>query len=167
MGAGNFIIASPRVCSMLESLPEFTIWTQDGKLKTLDTPAANSFIGTVGRYRVYRDIFATSEYAVVGYKGNGTNDAGIVYCPYVPVMFDEAKGVESFQTNLGVMTRYAIVANLFGSELYYRYINVNFTGDVANSTAGTPSGDPFSGYERSPKEEETTSNWDSQGPTGP
>ena len=167
IGAGNFIIASPRVCSVLESLPEFTIWTQDAKLNTLGTPAPNTYVGTIGRYKVYRDIFATTNYCVVGYKGNSTNDAGIIYCPYVPVMFDEAKGPESFHTHLGVLTRYAIVANMFGSELYYRYIEVSFTGDIADSTAGSPAGDPFSGYERQPKEEEVASNWDSQGPTGP
>ena len=167
IGAGNFIITSPRVCSVLESLPEFTIWTQDGKVNTLGTPAPNAYVGTIGRYKVYRDIFATEDYAVVGYKGGSANDAGIIYAPYVPVMFDEAKGPESFHTHLGVMTRYAIVSNMFGSENYYRYINVSFVGDVANSTVGTPAGDPFSGYERTPQEEETTNNWDSQGPTGP
>jgi hypothetical protein len=167
IGAGNFIIASPRVCSVLESLPEFTIWTQDAKLNTLGTPAPNAKVGTVGRYGVYRDIFATTDYACVGYKGTSTNDAGIIYAPYVPVMFDEAKGPESFHTHLGVMTRYAIVSNLFGSENYYRYINISFTGDVADSTAGSPAGDPFSNYERAPKEEEVSNNWDSQGPSGP
>jgi hypothetical protein len=167
IGAGNFIIASPRVCSVLESLPEFTIWTQDGKLNTLGTAAPNTYIGTIGRYKVYRDIFATENYCVVGYKGTSTNDAGIIYAPYVPVMFDEAKGPESFHTHLGVLTRYAIVSNMFGSELYYRYIEVSFAGDVSDSTEGTPAGDPFSGYERTPKEEEVSNNWDSQGPTGP
>ena len=167
IGAGNYIIASPRVCSVLESLPEFRLWEQDGKMNTYGTPAPNTYVGTVGRYKVYRDIFATTNYCVVGYKGNSTNDAGIIYCPYVPVMFDEAKGPESFHTHLGVLTRYAIVANLFGSELYYRYINVNFTGDIADSTSTSPDGDPFSGYERQPKEQEVDHNWDSQGPSGP
>jgi hypothetical protein len=167
IGAGNFLIASPRVCSVLESLPEFTIWTQDGKLNTLGTAAPNAYIGTIGRYKVYRDIFATSDYVIVGYKGTTPNDAGIIYAPYVPVMFDEAKAPESFHTNLGVMTRYALVSNLFGSQNYYRIINVNFQGDVDDSTAGTAAGNPFSGYERSPQEEEVTNNWDSQGPTGP
>lgn len=169
IGAGNFLVVSPRVASVLESLPEFTIWTQDAKLNTLGTAAPNAYIGTIGRYKVYRDIFANplENYLVVGYKGTGTNDAGIIYTPYVPVMFDEAKGPESFHTHLGVMTRYAIVSNMFGSENYYRYINISFAGDVADSTAGTPAGDPFDNYERAPKEEETTNNWDSQGPTGP
>jgi hypothetical protein len=167
IGAGNFIIASPRVCSVLESLPDFKLWETDGKLNVLGTAMTNAYVGTIGRYKVYRDIFATGNYCVVGYKGSSTNDAGIIYCPYVPVMFDEAKGVESFHTNLGVMTRYSIVANMFGSENYYRYIDVNFTGDVADSTAAAPAGDPFSGYQRQPKEEEVTGNWDSQGPTGP
>jgi len=167
IGAGNFLVVSPRVASVLESLPEFTIWTQDAKLNTLGTAAPNTYIGTIGRFKVYRDIFATANYCVVGYKGNSTNDAGIIYAPYVPVMFDEAKGPESFHTHLGVMTRYAIVSHMFGSENYYRYISVSFAGDVSDSSEGSPAGDPFSGYERTPKEEEVSSNWDSQGPTGP
>jgi len=151
IGAGNFLIASPRVCAVLEALPEFKIWEQKASLNTYGTATPNAYIGTIGRFKVYRDIFATTDYIVVGYKGTSTNDAGIVYAPYVPVMFDEAKGPESFHTHLGVMTRYAIISNLFGSENYYRYITVNFTGDIADSTAGSPVGDPFSAYETTPQ----------------
>jgi hypothetical protein len=151
IGAGNFLIASPRVCAVLEALPEFKIWEMTGNLNTLGTAAPSAYIGTIGRFRTYRDIFATSDYIVVGYKGTSANDAGIIYAPYVPVMFDEAKGPESFHTHLGVMTRYAIVSNLFGSENYYRYITVSFAGDMANSIVGTPVGDPFSDYETTPQ----------------
>jgi hypothetical protein len=172
IGAGNFLIASPRVCAILEALPEFALAPVDAKLNALGTPPPNSFVGTIGRYKVYRDIFATTEYIVVGYKGSSTNDAGIVYCPYIPVMFDEAKGPESFHTHLGVMTRYAIVSNMFGSKNYYRYISVSFTGDIAGSSTETQVTDPFGNYERLPKEVRRAStdaadkNWDAQGPTG-
>lgn len=172
IGAGNYIIASPRVCAILEALPEFALSPVDAKLNALGTPPPNAYVGTIGRYKVYRDIFATTEYVVVGYKGTSTNDAGIVYCPYIPVMFDEAKGPESFHTHLGVMTRYAIVSNMFGSKNYYRYISVSFTGDISGSTTEAQVTDPFSNYERLPKEVRAAAtdtegkNWDAQGPVG-
>jgi hypothetical protein len=150
IGAGNFIIVSPRVASVLESLPEFQLWTSDGKVNHLGTAPTNAYIGTIGRYKVYRDIFAFDEYCAVGYKGTNANDAGILYCPYVPVMFDESKGPESFHTHLGVMTRYAIVSNLFGSQNYYRYINVQFTDDIADSIPDNTANDPFANYETQP-----------------
>jgi phage-related baseplate assembly protein len=49
------------------------------------------------------------------------------------------------------MTRYAIVSNMFGSENYYRYISVDFTGDIADSSATSPAGDPFANYETLPQ----------------
>jgi len=122
MGAGNFVLASTDVCACLESLPDFKLCPLVGNVNTSKQGA--SFVGTIGRLKVYRDIFSMEDYAVVGYKGTGVNDAGIVYSPYVPVMFDEAKGQESFHTHMGVMTRYAITDHMFGSQNYYRYINV-------------------------------------------
>jgi hypothetical protein len=161
MAAGNFIIASPRVCAILEALPEFKLWETKGSLNALGSQYTQAKIGTIGRFAVYRDIFAgggngrgsvfQEEYIVVGYKGKSNNDAGIIYAPYVPVQFDEAKGPESFHTHLGVMTRYAIVSNMFGSENYYRYISVDFTGDIADSNATSPAGDPFANYETLPQ----------------
>lgn len=173
IGAGNYLIASPRVCGVLESMPEFKAYEMSIKLNTYGTPAANSYVGTLGRFKVYRDVFTgfTADYILVGYKGTGNNDAGIIYAPYVPVMFDEAKAVESFQTNLGVMTRYAIVSNMFGSENYFRYIEVSFDDSKqpgpSSPEAGQPN--PYDGYERAPKEiaADTTdpegTNWDTQG----
>ena len=153
IAAGNFVIASPRVCAVLESLPEFTLAPFDAKIKTLDTPVTNAYVGTIGRFKVYRDIFAAFDehYILVGYKGSSNNDAGIVYAPYVPVMFDEGKAPESFQTTLGVMTRYAIVSNMFGTHRYYRYIAIDFGGDVQGSSSVTQTVNPFANYETAPQ----------------
>ena len=153
IGAGNFVVASPRVCGVLESLPEFTVAPYQASMKTLDTPVTSAYIGTVGRFKVYRDIFAAfdEDFIVVGYKGTSNSDAGIVYAPYVPVMFDEAKAPESFQTTLGVMTRYAMISNMFGTHRYYRYINIDFTGDVQNSVTSVQSTNPFANYEVAPQ----------------
>jgi len=121
-GAGNFVIASPGVVAAIESLDNFLISPVAASLNTEVSGVAK--VGTLGRFTVYRDSFAAEDYAVVGYKGPKDNDAGIVYCPYVPVMFSRTTQVESFQPVIGVMTRYGICDNLFGSENYYRFIQI-------------------------------------------
>lgn len=121
-GAGNFVIASPGVVAALESLDNFLMSPVSASLNTEVSGVAK--VGTLGRFTLYRDSFAAQDYAVVGYKGPKDNDAGIVYCPYVPVMFSRTTQVESFQPVIGVMTRYGICDNLFGSENYYRFIKI-------------------------------------------
>ena len=121
-GAGNFVIASPGVVAALESLDNFLMSPVSASLNTEVSGVAK--VGTLGRFTLYRDSFAAQDYAVVGYKGPKDNDAGIIYCPYVPVMFSRATQVESFQPVIGVMTRYGICDNLFGSENYYRFIKI-------------------------------------------
>ena len=121
-GAGNFVMASPTVCSAIEALEQFATSSVATNLAT--EVSGVSKIGTIGRLTVYRDMFATRDYAVVGYKGRDDSDAGIVYLPYVPLQFLEAVGQDSFNPRIGVMTRYGLCNNLFGAENYYRYIDV-------------------------------------------
>jgi len=128
-GAGNFVIASPGVVAAIESLDNFLISPVAASLST--EVSGVSKVGTLGRFTVYRDSFAAEDYAVVGYKGPKDNDAGIIYSPYVPVMFSRTTQVESFQPVIGVMTRYGICDNLFGSENYYRFIQIQ---NLANSS---------------------------------
>jgi hypothetical protein len=132
-GAGNFIIASPGVVAALESLDNFLMSPVSASLNTEVSGVAK--VGTLGRFTLYRDSFAAEDYAVVGYKGPKDNDAGIIYCPYVPVMFSRTTQVESFQPVIGVMTRFGICDNLFGAENYYRFIKV--VGLSNSSLAGS------------------------------
>jgi hypothetical protein len=132
-GAGNFIIASPGVVAAIESLDNFLISPVSASMNTEVSGVAK--VGTLGRFTVYRDSFAAEDYAVVGYKGPKDNDAGIIYCPYVPVMFSRTTQVESFQPVIGVMTRYGICDNLFGSQNYYRFIQI--VGLQNSSLAGS------------------------------
>jgi hypothetical protein len=132
-GAGNFVIASPGVVAALESLENFMMSPVSASLNTEVSGVAK--VGTLGRFTLYRDSFAGEDYAVVGYKGPKDNDAGIIYCPYVPVMFSRTTQVESFQPVIGVMTRYGICDNLFGAENYYRFIKV--VGLSNSSLAGS------------------------------
>jgi len=132
-GAGNFIIASPGIVAAVEALDNFLLSPVSASMNTEVSGVAK--VGTLGRFTVYRDSFAAEDYAVVGYKGPKDNDAGIVYCPYVPVMFSRTTQVESFQPVIGVMTRYGICDNLFGAENYYRFIKI--VGLENSSLAGS------------------------------
>ena len=78
----------------------------------------NTFAGTInGKYRVYIDPYAANvaanKYYVVGYKGSNAYDAGLFYCPYVPLQMVRAVGENTFQPKIGFKTRYGLVANPF------------------------------------------------------
>jgi hypothetical protein len=70
-----------------------------------------------GRIKVYIDpyspVSSTNEFAVVGYKGSNAYDAGIFYCPYVPLQMVRAVGQDTFQPKIGFKTRYGLVSNPF------------------------------------------------------
>jgi len=134
-GAANFIIATPRVCTILEMLKEFKPFMINGNVNTQPTGIAK--VGSVGgRFNVYRDTrfegqiqvgqrSDTVEYALLGYKGPEFYDTGIVYCPYIPVMVQRAIDPNTFQPRVAMLTRYGVVDNLFGANLYYHMIIVS------------------------------------------
>jgi len=112
-GKGNFIICSSDVASilsasgMLDYSPAMAT-----NLQVDDT--GNTFAGTLnGRMRVYIDPYATADYVNVGYKGTNPYDAGLFYCPYVPLTMVRAVGENSFQPKIGFKTRYGMVSNPF------------------------------------------------------
>lgn len=122
-GAGNFVIASPYVCAALESLSSFVVHPTEGDMNTLVAGIAK--MGSLdGRITVYRDTFATTDYCTVGYKGPSEYDAGIIYLPYVQLMVSKTVYEQSFHPTVGLMSRYAIHSNIFGSNLYYQKIGV-------------------------------------------
>ena len=126
-GAGNIIIASSNVITALDSLGNFLIQPTGSSPMELQPGIAK--VGTIeNRFTVYRDTFATSDYATVGYKGPGSHNSGVIYCPYVPIMIMRAQEQESFYPVIGVMTRYGLVDHLFGGSDFYAKINVDFTG---------------------------------------
>jgi hypothetical protein len=110
-GRGNFIITSSDVASalsasgMLDYAP-----AMNTTLNVDDT--GNTFAGVLnGRTRVYVDPYATQDYITVGYKGTNPYDAGLFYCPYVPLTMVRAVGEETFQPKIGFKTRYGMFAN--------------------------------------------------------
>ena len=146
-GAANFIVATPRVCAMLEMLPEFQWFPVQGNVNT--QPVGIAKVGTVGgRFNVYRDTRTEAqyqvgtrgtvlEYALLGYKGTEYYDTGIVYCPYIPVLVQRTIGPNDFAPRVGLMTRYGVIDHIFGANLYYHLIIV--TGLGTSFTPGTQS----------------------------
>jgi hypothetical protein len=77
----------------------------------------NTFAGVLnGRTRVYIDPYATTDYVTVGYKGTNPYDAGVFYCPYVPLQMVRAVGENDFQPRIGFKTRYGMAVNPFVSS---------------------------------------------------
>jgi len=112
-GKGNFIICSSDVASglaasgMLDYTPAMST-----NLNVDDT--GNTFAGTLnGRTKVYIDPYASVDYCNVGYKGTNPYDAGVFYCPYVPLTMVRAVGENTFQPKIGFKTRYGMASNPF------------------------------------------------------
>jgi len=112
-GKGNVVICSSDVATaltasgMLDYSPALST-----QLQVDDT--GNTFAGVLnGRIRVYIDPYAVADYVTVGYKGTNPYDAGVFYCPYVPLQMVRAVGEEDFQPRIGFKTRYGMVANPF------------------------------------------------------
>jgi hypothetical protein len=139
-GKGNIVICSSDVASALQmaGVLDYTPALNSNNLQVDDT--GNTFAGVLnGRLRVYIDPYAIGgNYLVVGYKGSSAFDAGLFYCPYVPLQMVRAVDQSSFQPKIGFKTRYGMVANPFAEGLnkgsgelvlstnkYYRRVIVN------------------------------------------
>ena len=112
-GKGNVMICSSDVATalvaagMLDYAPALNT-----TLNVDDT--GNTFAGVLnGRMRVYIDPYAVADYVTVGYKGTNPYDAGVFYCPYVPLQMVRAVGEDDFQPRIGFKTRYGMVSNPF------------------------------------------------------
>jgi hypothetical protein len=130
-GKGNMILCSADVASALTmaGVLDYTP-ALNSNLNVDDT--GNTFAGVLqGKYRVYIDPYssnvAASQYYVAGYKGSSPYDAGLFYCPYVPLQMVRAVGQDTFQPKIGFKTRYGIVANPFaeGTGVGGGNLNVN------------------------------------------
>ena len=140
-GKGNMILCSADVASALTmaGVLDYTP-ALNANLNVDDT--GNTFAGVLaGKYRVYIDPYSANvsgdQYYVAGYKGTSPYDAGLFYCPYVPLQMVRAVGENTFQPKIGFKTRYGMVANPFaegttqafgaikaGSNRYYRRVRV-------------------------------------------
>jgi hypothetical protein len=118
-GKGNVIICSSDVASALQmaGVLDYTPALNGNNLQVDDT--GNTFAGVLnGRMRVYIDPYAIGgNYLTVGYKGSSAFDAGLFYCPYVPLQMVRAVDQSTFQPKIGFKTRYGMVANPFAEGL--------------------------------------------------
>ena len=130
-GKGNFIMCSADVASALTmaGVLDYTP-ALNANLNVDDT--GNTFAGVLqGKYKVYIDPYAANvsnqQYYVAGYKGSSPYDAGLFYCPYVPLQMVRAVGQDTFQPRIGFKTRYGLIANPFaeGSDAGYGRIMTN------------------------------------------
>ena len=141
-GKGNMIICSADVASALQMAGVLDYTPALNNNLTVDD-TGNTFAGVLnGRHKVYIDPYsansgAASQYFVSGYKGTSPFDAGIFYCPYVPLQMVRAVGEQTFQPKIGFKTRYGMTANPFaegstvgggaldpGKNVYYRRVKV-------------------------------------------
>ena len=141
-GKGNMILCSADVASAL-TMAGVLDYTPALNANLQVDDAGNTFAGVLqGKYRVYIDPYAANvaanQYYVVGYKGSSPYDAGLFYCPYVPLQMVRAVGENTFQPKIGFKTRYGMVANPFArgasldnpgviarnSNRYYRRVKV-------------------------------------------
>ena len=107
-GKGNFVICSSNVASALAASGKIEF---GGAEFNVDS-TGNTFAGTLnGSLKVYIDPYATTDYATVGYKGTNAYDAGLFYCPYVPLTMVRAVGENTFQPKIAFKTRYGLVGN--------------------------------------------------------
>ena len=139
-GKGNILICSSDVASALQMAGVLDYAPALNNNLQVDD-AGNTFAGVLnGRYRVYIDPYmanaAAKQYFVVGYKGSSPYDAGVFYCPYVPLQMVRAVGENTFQPKIGFKTRYGLAQNPFSTatgtdvtlgsndNVYYRRVQV-------------------------------------------
>jgi hypothetical protein len=140
-GKGNMIICSSDVASALQMAGVLDTSPALNNNLAVDD-AGNTFAGVLnGRYKVYIDPYsanaADKQFFVVGYKGTSPYDAGLFYCPYVPLQMVRAVGENTFQPKIGFKTRYGLTANPFAGgttarlgsltandNVYYRRVQV-------------------------------------------
>lgn len=148
-GAANFIVCTPDVAALLQMLEDYIPMQVNNTIELNNAQSAAA--GTLGgnKFNVYIDertaVYSTSDYGqdysnmfdesdkdvtlpnycMLGYKGAETYDAGIIYCPYIPIMVQTATDTNSFAPHVGLMTRYGVMDNIFGSHLYYHVILID------------------------------------------
>jgi len=112
-GKGNFVVCSSDVASALAAAGVLDYSPALATNLNVDD-TGNTFAGVLnGRMKVYIDPYSTTDFACVGYRGSNPYDAGMFYCPYVPLTMVKAIGENDFQPRIGFKTRYGMVANPF------------------------------------------------------
>ena len=140
-GNANFVVTSPRVTALLEqlSLNKFVSIQNTSK----DAPSVpDSGVGAItkcglindGQQLLVRDAYASGDYVLMGYKGSHPADAGIIYCPYIPLQLSKALNPDTMTPVVGARTRYGLMQNVWDSRNYFHFITI--AGLTAKYTFG-------------------------------
>ena len=123
-GSGNFVIASPKICSLLTMLGVSKYTAAGETMPSVPASAVGALqkVGLIndGQQLLVRDTFATVDYFLVGYKGTHPADSGIIYAPYIPVQLSKVMRPDTFTPQIGARTRYGLVANPLDGAAYYK-----------------------------------------------
>lgn len=128
MGTGaNWMVCSSPVSALVERIGDWKLADNDVAVDG----AAIAYSGTLrrGQIKVYNDALSATPYILLGWKGPQITDTGVVFAPYIPTQLLSGPDVDKFGARLMARARYAIVNSIFGSNLYYQFINLKGVSD--------------------------------------
>ncbi len=129
-GPGNFVCVSPAIATVIQASGH----PFSRLVSNVNSTTTSSEIGKINdQLTVYRDLYARNDYALVGYKGNGISDAGVIFSPYMMGLTSKAVDPTDFSPRIGVMSRYAITDTLLGSGRYYRLLGFTNVSSIIAS----------------------------------
>lgn len=130
-GAGNFVVASPKVCALLEqlSMNKFVSFAGGKSIPSVPYTGMGALqkqgLVNDGQQLLVRDAYAQKDYVLIGYKGAHPGDSGIIYCPYIPVQLVKAMQPDSFTPSVGARTRYGVMNTPWDAKNYYHFMKVD------------------------------------------
>ena len=142
-GSANFAVSTPRVCAVLQQLTvnKFIAPQETGKIPTVPATGIGALakVGYIndGSMLLVKDNFAgggngtalNSNYMLIGYKGQTPGDAGVIYCPYIPVQLMRVITTDSFTNAIGARTRYGMMNTPWDAGNYYTFIKIDGLAD--------------------------------------
>lgn len=130
-GSGNFVIASPKVTALLEqlSMNKYVSFASAKQVPSVPYSGVGALqkqgLINDGNQLLIRDAFAGGDYVLIGYKGQHPGDAGIIYCPYIPLMVQRALNPDTMNPVVGCRTRYGIMNTPWDASKYYHFMSIN------------------------------------------
>jgi len=130
-GNGNFVVASPTVCAILEQLSMQKYVSFQNAKQVPSVPYSG--VGALqkqglindGNQLLVRDANSLGDYVLIGYKGQHPGDSGIIYCPYIPLIVQRALVPDTMTPVIGARTRYGIMNNPWDASRYYHFMSIN------------------------------------------
>lgn len=130
-GNANFVVASPRVTAVLQQLTanKFVAHNEGASIPSVPKAGIGSLtkVGLIndGQQLLIRDTFAGGDYALIGFKGSTPGDAGIIYCPYIPIQLAKIPYLsDNFTPAIGARTRYGMMSTPWDAKNYYHMVKI-------------------------------------------